>query len=281
MSNLARRILVAALFGPAILWISYQGGYWLFGMVMLFSLAGIAEFLMREGLRLTNSFFWIAFVAVALLIAAQADVAGSHFRLAGFSGSSLALALVIVFFLLTATAAATRRLPPADLFRQHSRLIWGVLYVGLLYPMVLRVGRGYETISGGDCLLFLFGVLWLGDTAAMAVGRRIGRRQLAPAVSPRKTVEGLVGGLVGAAIVGVIMHFWKFHALSLLHVLALAVGSSLLGQLGDLVESMWKRSLGLKDSSHLIPGHGGVLDRFDSLLFAAPFIYAYFELLRP
>jgi phosphatidate cytidylyltransferase len=129
--------------------------------------------------------------------------------------------------------------------------------------------------SGGDLLLFLFGVLWVGDTAAMGVGKWLGRHKLAPAVSPNKTVEGFIGGFVGALAVGLLMAFWKFGQLPLYHVLFMALGCSLFGQLGDLVESMWKRSLGIKDSSDIIPGHGGVLDRFDSLLFAAPFMYGY------
>ena len=150
----------------------------------------------------------------------------------------------------------------------------------MLYPYVYLVGSGQHQIMGtsiqsGDWLLFLFGLLWVGDTAAMGVGKWIGKHKLAPAVSPNKTVEGFFGGIVGAVVIGVIMYLWKFSDISFTHVLAIAVGCSVFGQLGDLVESMWKRSLGIKDSSAIIPGHGGVLDRFDSLLFAAPFMYYY------
>jgi phosphatidate cytidylyltransferase len=161
-------------------------------------------------------------------------------------------------------------------------LIWGILYLGGLYPFVILLGTTawlpyVDAFSGGDCLLFLFALLWVGDTAAMWVGSALGKHRLAPAVSPNKTIEGFIGGLLGAAVIGIVMALWKFSGLPWYHVLGIAIGCSLFGQLGDLVESMWKRSLGIKDSSTLIPGHGGVLDRFDSLLFAAPFMYFYLK----
>jgi phosphatidate cytidylyltransferase len=134
-------------------------------------------------------------------------------------------------------------------------------------------------VSGGDRLLFLFGLLWVGDTTAMWVGSALGRHKLAPTVSPNKTVEGFVGGILGALAIGVVMIFWRLDAIPWYHVLIIAFGCSIFGQLGDLVESMWKRSLGIKDSSAIIPGHGGVLDRFDSLLFAAPFMLFYWYML--
>ncbi len=283
--SLVARVLVAAVAIPVILWISYQGGWWLRGMISLFALVAISEFLISEGFTPKGGVYWLAFTATLLLlvILTDADFVEPFYPapLHGENSTALALAVVLLFYTVTAMIFAVGKLPPASLFKRHSRLVWGVLYVGLLYPVVFRVGGGFSGISGGDCLLFLFGVLWVGDTAAMGIGSWLGKRQLAPAVSPRKTVEGFFGGIVGAAGVGTLMFFWKFHSLGFVVVLFLAVGCSVFGQLGDLVESMWKRSLGIKDSSTIIPGHGGVLDRFDSLLFAAPFLYAFFYLVRP
>ena len=168
------------------------------------------------------------------------------------------------------------------LFLSHSRLLWGFTYIIFLYPFVYAIngvyfGGGLASAGGGDRMLFLFAVLWVGDTAAMWIGSAVGKHKLAPTVSPNKTIEGFVGGLLGALAVGVLMIFWKFSSVSWYHVLLIALGCSFFGQLGDLVESMWKRSLGIKDSSAIIPGHGGVLDRFDSLLFAAPFMWLYYQ----
>lgn len=282
--NLIARVSIAAVFGPIIIWISYQGGGWLFGMVLFLALLAAAEYLVREGFRAAEFLFWWALVTVAMLVATASGYVGPlndsgvARRLAGELGEPFMT--ILVFVAVSAIVTVLGRRSPSDLFSRHSRLIWGVLYLGLLYPFVFRLGEIKGQFRGGDCLLFLFGVLWLGDTAAMGIGRWIGRRKLAPTVSPGKTIAGLVGGVAGALLVGLIMSSWKFRHLPVWHVLGIAAGASLVGQMGDLVESMWKRSLGIKDSSAIIPGHGGVLDRFDSLLFAAPFMYVYLMLLQ-
>ncbi len=276
--NLLSRIAVAAVTIPVILWICYQGGDWLFGMVGIFALFAIVEYLFNEGHGLKSFNFWFALVTVlAMLVAAYESDTGR--RVLGLEAPAFPL-LLLAYFLVSGMLFGLGKRTPAELISTHVRLVWGVLYIGMLYPYVYLVGSGQHQIMGtsiqsGDWLLFLFGLLWVGDTAAMGVGKWIGKHKLAPAVSPNKTVEGFFGGIVGAVVIGVIMYLWKFSDISFTHVLAIAVGCSVFGQLGDLVESMWKRSLGIKDSSAIIPGHGGVLDRFDSLLFAAPFMYYY------
>jgi len=277
--NLIARLAVAAVSIPVILWVCYQGGLWLLAMVMLFALVGLGEFLAGESVRRNNVSYWMAFGAVILMILSATGWLGSE-SLTGLitlkegmpSGPFLVL---LVYFVISAMILAVGKRPPAELFRQHARLTWGVMYVGLLYPFVYQVGQGCAQLDGGDLLLFLFGILWVGDTAAMGIGAWLGKRKLAPTVSPNKTIAGFVGGIVGAILIGLLMYFWKFPHVSIWHILAIAAGCSVFGQIGDLVESMWKRSLGIKDSSALIPGHGGILDRFDSLLFAAPFMYLY------
>ncbi len=276
--NLIARIAVAAVAIPAILWVVYQGGEWLFGMVMLFAIVAGSEYFFDEGCRPSRPMFWTALVSTVLVFWSSTGFAVDGCRVCCWittCAKITPLGVLTAFFLISGMALGIGKLPPNELFRRHTRLVWGVVYVGLLYPFVFRVGDGVGTLDGGDSLLFLFGVLWVGDSAAMFLGKAFGKHKLAPAVSPNKTVEGFVGGIVGALAVGAIMYFWKLEALGAGHVLALTVGCSVFGQLGDLVESMWKRSLGIKDSSALIPGHGGILDRFDSLLFAAPFMYAY------
>ena len=278
--NLAARIGVAVVTIPIILWICYQGGGWLFGMLMLAASGAIIEFLVNEKSPPRSGFFWLGIITVASTFWLATGFAEPRAFLAGraeilgHEGTP-----ILLFFVITAVLLGIGKQSPADLFRRHSRLLWGVAYIGLLYPFVYKVGEGFGSIAGGDCLLFLFGLLWIGDTAAMGIGSWLGRHKLAPTVSPNKTVEGFIGGLLGAVAVGLLMHFWRLPQIGLGHILVIALGCSLFGQLGDLVESMWKRSLGIKDSSRVIPGHGGVLDRFDSLLFAAPFMYFYLRTL--
>jgi phosphatidate cytidylyltransferase len=283
-SNLAMRIAVAAVAIPAILWICYQGGLWLLGMVALFALLAIVEFLWVEGWRPCNLLFWlsVATVGATLFFVYQGGAIADQLNPTGWYASVVGLMLPF-FFIVTALYMAVGRQAPSVLFSSHSRLVWGVSYIAFLYPLVFLVGEigpggGLDLPSGGDSLLFLFVTLWIGDTAAMWIGSTLGKHKLAPTISPNKTVEGFIGGLLGGLAVGVLMIFWKFAGVPWYHVLLIALGCSCFGQLGDLVESMWKRSLGIKDSSAIIPGHGGVLDRFDSLLFAAPFMYLYFRM---
>ncbi len=281
--NLIARMAVAVVAIPVILWIVYQGGWWLFGMLLLFAAIGLGEFLSGEGYRPVSPAFWLTLLVGAavytIITGRPVALVNGLMALAGGSAAVATVVLLLAFFLVSAMLFAIGRQSPPKLFERHSRLFWGLTYLSLTYPIVFLVGSGVGGFHGGDSLLYLFGLLWVGDTAAMWVGMAIGRHKLAPTVSPNKTVEGLIGGIIGALAVGVLMYFWKFHMLGFGHVVAIAVGCSIFGQLGDLVESMWKRSLGIKDSSALIPGHGGVLDRFDSLLFAAPFMFAYLTLL--
>jgi phosphatidate cytidylyltransferase len=274
--NLIARIAVAAVFIPAILWVCYQGGAWLLGMLTFFALIGIIEFMVGEKIERTSVVFWYTLFFVGLWFYTTLKNLGNAFEMILFSEL-----LLLSFFVVSGLIVALQRKPPDQLMMRVSRLTWGVLYICLLYPTVYGVsyaGDMAPNVSGGDFLLFLFGLLWIGDTAAMGIGAWIGRHKLAPTVSPNKTIEGFIGGIIGAIAVGILMYSWKLESLGLVHVLALAIGCSIFGQLGDLVESMWKRSVGIKDSSAIIPGHGGILDRFDSLLFAAPFMFGYLVL---
>jgi len=274
--NMLIRILVAAVAIPAILWIVYQGGWWFLGMIFLLALLAMGEFLYNEKFSPANLVYWLSAVTFVLVFSTLTGLLTSENI--GINGSWVVIE-IIGFFLVSGMLLSMGKDSPADLFARHSRLVWGLLYISLLYPIVFLVGNGVGQFHGGDSMLLLFGILWVGDTAAMQIGRIFGKTKLAPTVSPNKTVEGFFGGLVGAAVISAILYFWKFSFMNVSDMFVISVGCSIFGQLGDLVESMWKRSLGIKDSSGIIPGHGGVLDRFDSLLFAAPFMYAYLNLI--
>jgi len=151
----------------------------------------------------------------------------------------------------------------------------GVVYVsGLMSYFILL--RGME--HGNFILFYLFMVIWSGDIAAYYVGKNIGKTPLAPKVSPGKTLEGAGAGLVGSVAGGVAAKYLFFGALPLNHCLIMALLCGIMGQIGDLAESLFKRRAGVKDSGSLIPGHGGVLDRLDSLMFAGPAFYIYHTL---
>jgi phosphatidate cytidylyltransferase len=153
--------------------------------------------------------------------------------------------------------------------------LFGIFYLALfLYPAIpLRYDFGEQI--GLHWTLILLIVIWTGDTAALVVGKTIGKRPFAPVLSPKKTYEGAMGGLLGGIAASAVMQHFLFPDLAIRHVLIAAVLLGIIGQLGDLGESMLKRAAEIKDSSQLIPGHGGVLDRMDSLLFAFPVMYFY------
>jgi phosphatidate cytidylyltransferase len=122
----------------------------------------------------------------------------------------------------------------------------------------------------------LFAIIWAGDSAAYYGGRALGRRLLAPTVSPKKTVEGAIAGFVASVAVGVIGGVY-FLGEPWLNLAGISAVTAVVGQIGDLAESVLKRSAGVKDSSSILPGHGGILDRLDSIFFAAPVFYWFFN----
>jgi phosphatidate cytidylyltransferase len=156
--------------------------------------------------------------------------------------------------------------------RDGAMTLFGVLYLGLTLSTLSMT----RLLPLGEWLIFfLLLVTWASDTGAYLVGTLYGRHRLAPTISPKKTVEGLVGGLIGAIIAGYAARWWFLPELSGLDCLVLAILLTITGLWGDLTESAMKRSVGMKDSGRLLPGHGGMLDRLDSLLFTAPVFYYY------
>lgn len=152
---------------------------------------------------------------------------------------------------------------------------FGVLYLVLTLVPALRIRFDFGVATGLRWMLILLAVVWAGDTAAMFGGKTLGRTLFSPRISPRKTNEGAITGLLGGIAAALILQHFLFTDLPRLHVLAVSVLLGVFAQLGDLAESLLKRAAETKDSSRLIPGHGGVLDRVDSLLFAFPVLYIY------
>ncbi len=164
------------------------------------------------------------------------------------------------------------RAPLEQSLRDGAMTLFGVLYLGLTLGSLSMT----RLLPQGEWLIFfLLLVTWASDTGAYYVGTVYGRHRLAPTISPKKTVEGLVGGLIGAIIVAYAVRWWFLPELSGLDCLVLAMLLTITGLWGDLTESAMKRGVGIKDSGGILPGHGGMLDRLDSLLFAAPAFYYY------
>lgn len=198
------------------------------------------------------------------------------------------LILVIVPALVIAALAAEmlRGGPFEKMILSVGSTVLGVLYVAMLGGFLIAVRTGFAAPAPGyttsysvstHLLSFFFLVLMGSDTGAYYTGRAFGRHKLAPKISPGKTWEGAVGGMLASLLMAALAHYWFFPELSLRAALPLAAVLNVLGVVGDLTESALKRGANAKDAANILPGHGGFLDRLDSLLFNAPVIY-YFAL---
>ena len=153
--------------------------------------------------------------------------------------------------------------------------ILGVLYIPLLGSHLIAMRVGFDPTLSRHLLSFFFLVLMGADAGAYYIGRAFGKHKLAPSISPGKTWEGVVGGVAAALAMAALSHFWFFRELPLKFILPLAVVMTIVGIFGDLAESALKRGSGAKDAANILPGHGGMLDRLDSLLFNAPVLYYF------
>jgi len=202
-----------------------------------------------------------------------------------FSGLVIALFVYLrnIEYVYVCTGLLTIILMLCDLFRirKHgqrpdigllAKYVLGLLYIPVFMSYFILI-RGFE--AGATWVIFILVLAFSGDAAAFYAGRSFGKTKLLPAVSPNKTVEGVIGLVAGSLVASVIFRQIFFPDLPLVHILCIAFWGSIIGQLGDLFESEIKRSAGVKDSGNILPGHGGILDRVDCLLFIGPFVYYY------
>ncbi|MEX2222819.1 MAG: phosphatidate cytidylyltransferase [Candidatus Rokuibacteriota bacterium] len=257
---LGRRLLSTLILLPLFVWMVVEGPVWMFGAVMVLAGAlgqweftGVFE---RAGV---GCFRWLGLVGGSLVTASFALPVSERVAF-----TAVLLALLVVGLLRSPSGRPGWEPVAVTLF--------GICYVNWLlgYTFWLRDLEG-----GRDWILLLVTVTWLGESAAYLVGSTLGRHRLAPAISPRKTVEGALAQLVMSVLAALGARATFFPALSLESAIVVGLLLGVVGQAGDLVESAIKRSVGTKDTGRLIPGHGGMLDRVDSLLVNTPVLFYY------
>ena len=272
MSELTRRIIFAVIAAPAAIAIVYFGDWAL--AILLSVLAGLAAW---ELFRIARAAGATPIDPAGIALAALIPIAVHAQRLGVYT---LSLTMLVALALLLFASTIWLRGPAGRPLSAVSITTFGVLYSSLFaYIYVLRY-HDYAVGAGAGTILVLLPVLltWATDVGAYAVGRSLGRRKLIPSVSPGKTVEGAVGGLAIAIVICLL--YVKFFlmryaqlAMTIQGAVLFAIVISVAAQTGDLAESLLKREAGVKDSSRIIPGHGGILDRFDSLLFVLPIAF--------
>lgn len=208
----------------------------------------------------------------ALGLLGCAAVSWSYSGMVPLFAESLPLVAVAI---LASILGMMRRERPEQMFDALVSTLFPVLFIGLTLSHLIAL-RLVPSGLGGGLVLFLLGTLAAGDSAAYYVGSSLGKRPLAPSISPKKTWEGAIGGAVGGVLGALIGRLWFVRELPLEHAVLLGAILGLCGILGDLSASVIKRAANAKDFSNLLPGHGGMLDRMDSILFGAPTLYYYY-----
>ena len=256
------RIISSIVSLPILLAIIYFGNPFHFFLLLEFAIfIGLYEFYRMIEKGGLGCYKWAGIILGILLSAAI------------FKGTYINLVIaasVILLFIIRIFEGNTSD----NTFSYVSNTIFGIVYVSFLmsYLGVIRASGD----NGRELIFFVLLITWMGDTTAYYGGKGFGKHKLAPAISPKKTVEGAIIGLIGSIVGAIIAKSW-FLDISILNAIAAGILIGVFGQFGDLSESIIKRNLQVKDSGGIIPGHGGILDRVDSLLFSAPVFYYYYS----
>jgi phosphatidate cytidylyltransferase len=265
--SFAIRTLVAVIFGPLVILTALWGSWYWFGFILLVALLSVYEFFdLAEKKAARGQLEWGLATTVALMV--------SFFFFYEIYFFSIMLISVIVMFFIEMyrrNGSPTLNLPVT---------FFGVMFYSaglgsfiLIRELPRRYGLDYA--PAGKWLVLLIVAIWVCDTAAYIFGSYFGKHKLIERISPKKSIEGTVAGFIFAVISAYICHITFINELRLQDSLVIGAIAGSIGQYGDLFESMLKRDAGVKDSSHLIPEHGGILDRFDSLTISAPVVYLY------
>ena len=273
MKDLTRRVLMALWGIPLILTLSYLGGYYFLFLILIVNGISLWEF---YTIYQTQNFH--AYRKTGVFLSTFLLLISFFFSLEiMFIAMGIITALILIRHLKISQPTTSLN----SIFT-----IGGIFYISFFLSMLLILRLNFEnwmelefsTNIAGRYFIALWITIWLCDTAAYFGGKWLGKHKLAPTTSPNKTVEGAIFGFLGAVLFFGIAGSWYIPSLDSLYLWTSGIMVGIFGQLGDLVESRFKRDAGVKDTSSLLPGHGGFLDRFDSLIFVSPFLFLLFYL---
>jgi phosphatidate cytidylyltransferase len=267
-SNTATRILVSLIAIPAIVLACYFGDYYFFAFVLGIGIISYYEFWLFLKNKDINANLIVGMISVGVIITNSYKSFISYYPL-----------LITILLLLTFIELFRNK---ESAIKNLGSTLLGILYFGLFASALLSIREIYqvEYTRGGLLIISIFVSIWICDSAAFFGGKAIGKHKLFPRVSPNKSWEGAIFGLSFAILAMVISKVIILDFLSWKDVITIGLIVGIIGQIGDLIESLFKRDAGIKDSSGLIPGHGGIFDRFDSLLYTAPAVLLYIKYIR-
>jgi phosphatidate cytidylyltransferase len=267
ISNTTTRIIVSVIAIPAIVLACYFGEYYFFAFVLGIGIISYYEFWLFVKNKDINANLIFGIISVGVIIT-------NSYK------SFIAYYPLLITILLLLTIIELFRNKKSAIINLGTTLL-GILYFGLFASALLSIREMYQVdyTQGGLLIISIFASIWICDSAAFFGGTALGKHKLFPRVSPDKSWEGAIFGLLFAVIAMVISKAIVLDFLSWFDVITIGLIVGIIGQIGDLIESLFKRDAGVKDSSALIPGHGGIFDRFDSLLYTAPAVLLYIKYL--
>ncbi|MEA1963874.1 MAG: phosphatidate cytidylyltransferase [Candidatus Aerophobetes bacterium] len=260
---LLKRIIIAVIFIPLLILLIFWGGIGFLLFVCLIISFALFEFY-REMEKGSGHPFLIDGIICGVLVPLFLYIWGEQ--------TLFPLLTLIVFYIFFRQFF---KLKVKDAFANISLTVGGIFYISFLFSYILLL-RSLSLI-GAKLVITVFFVTWMSDSGAYLIGRAYGRHKFLVLISPRKSIEGFGGAILVAVVAIFISRIWL--ALPLVHTLVLGICMGIMAQMGDFFESMLKREVGIKDFGRILPGHGGVLDRFDSLLFTIPLFYYYVRLI--
>jgi phosphatidate cytidylyltransferase len=257
---LKQRIITGVIAGAAFVSMLALGGYWFLGLVVLLAIVGFDEYMKMNGLKeMTWTRYTGLFALLVLTVPWNTDCIGGH-----ISVEAVVWLLLLVLFTITV-------LSKNKVTIDHAALIFiGIVYLGFGFHYMV-ITRWLEP-HGLYWSLLVFFCTWASDSGAYFTGRAIGKHPLWPAISPNKTVEGALGGVVLSTVVAVAFSLVNPDILEISRAVLIGISAAVVGQMGDLIQSAYKRVKGIKDTGTFLPGHGGILDRVDSWLIVFPFL---------
>ncbi len=263
--SLVKRVVIGVIFAPILFLVFLNGGMPLFVFLAAVTVLGQWELygMFHGRLQVHNK---IIGYASGLSILSDVFFSGGHYL------TEIIVTSLMLYFISAVVAGQGKKLANVSI----SMFI--TLYPALLIKYILQIETAAVGVFGSFSSwipVWMLLLIWMFDTASYFAGIWFGKHPFFPSISPKKTIEGFVGGIVGVTLLGLIVGSIAVQGTYRFHFMGLAIITALAGQAGDLSESIIKRETGTKDSSNLIPGHGGILDRFDSLIFTGPVIYCY------